>query len=118
MQGTGLLKNNIGIIYNERKKAALYGLCTYYAALALRTFREIQRRDYFWMNQTYLAMDTMHTGAFKEGKDMMGWFMAHTQQYGVYLELANNRQNESIRPIIKRYLPRFRADVQRIYSDN
>jgi hypothetical protein len=36
----------------------------------------------------------------------------------VYLELANNRQNEALRPIINEYLPRFKADLRRLYGDD
>ena len=118
MQETASFKANIDLIYNKKKKSAVYALCGYYASLALQLFRRRQARDSYWTNRTHLAMDTVFARPFKEGEDVMGWFMAHTQQYGVYLELANDRKYESLRPIIMRYLPRFKADLQRIYSDN
>jgi len=46
----------------------------------------------------------------------VGFFLAHTQQYGVYLELANNRQNEAIRPVINEMLPLFQKDLKKLYG--
>jgi len=118
MEGIADLKHNINVIYNVRKAAAVYALCTYYAAMALQYFRAQQATQQYWNNQTHLAMDTVFSRAFREGNEAMGWFMAHTQQYGVKLELGNDRRNEAIRPIIERYYSRFRSDLEKIYGDN
>ncbi len=118
MEGIADLKRNIDIIYNQKKAAAVYALCVYYASLALQLFRRQQASQRYWNNQTHLAMDTVFARGFREGNDAMGWFMAHTQQYGVYLELANDRKHEAIRPIIERYYARFRSDLEKIYGDN
>ncbi len=117
MEGIEQVKISIEEIY-ERKKSAVYALCTYYAALALQFFRGRQSRDFYWTNQTHIAMDTVFARGFREGNDAMGWFMAHTQQYGVKLELGNDRKYESIRPIVERYYERFHADLEKIYGDN
>ena len=118
MQETASFKASIDLIYNKRKKAAVYALCDYYAALALQLFRRNQAHNSYWTNRTNLAMDTVFARPFQDGEYIMGWFMAHTQQYGISLELGHDRKYESLRPIMMRYLPRFKADLQRIYSDN
>ncbi len=107
---------NIDKIY-RRRTAALYALCLYYSALALQYFKRHQAKDQYWTNQTGLARDTLFSGAYRDS-DAIGWYMAHMQQYGVHLELKNNRRNESIRPIMARYSGRFLEDVKRIYGSD
>jgi len=111
----GLVKANIKNIY-ERRKAAIYALSLYYAGLAINYFRQQQNNGAYWTNQTNQAKDLMFTDAFIEG-DIIGWFMSHGVEYGPYLELANNGQNEAIRPVIQRFAGRFLQDVKELYSD-
>lgn len=118
--GVNEVKKNILSIY-ERRRSALFALSLFYAGLAINYFRESQPsgfgvRGKFWTNQTNQARDRMFTDAFIED-NVVGWFMAHGVQYGTYLELANNRQNEAIRPIIQRFAGRFFRDVKKIYGD-
>ena len=109
------VNKNIEEIF-ARKKIAVYALCLNYAAQALARFRQRQSLNTFWENRTGLAKDTVFTGAYQEN-EIFVWYMAHTQQYGIYLELANNRQNEAIRPIINYYEPKFRRDLAKIFAD-
>lgn len=59
------------------------------------------------------------------GADILGgtesviirWFLAHGVRYGVYVELANDRRYEAIRPIIQRFAGRFIAEVKALYGD-
>lgn len=90
----------------KRKKAALYALALNYAAKALNYFRRQQASEVYWKNQTFQAMDEMTTGAIRE-KDVIGWFMAHGVEYGPRLELANNGQNEAIKPVIDHFKDDF-----------
>jgi hypothetical protein len=41
--------------------------------------------------------------------------MAHGVEYGPYLELANNAQNQSILPIMSKYAPLFIEAVKKLY---
>jgi hypothetical protein len=71
----------------------------------------------YWINQTNIAKDTVFSQAFKEeGGQVLGFFLAHAIQYGVYLELANDRQNEALRPIINEYMPQFKARLEKLYA--
>lgn len=114
--GTAKVNNNIEAAF-QRKRAAVYALCLHYSALALKYFRAEQERNRFWTNRTGLAKDTVFSGAFKEGQDIIGWFMAHTLQYGVHLELANDRKYEALNPVIKVFYPLFRDNLEKLYAD-
>lgn len=117
MDSIDTVKRNVNLIY-ERKRSAVYALCLYYSGVVLQHFRMRQEGNTYWENRTNLAKDTVFSGAFIEADDVMGFFLAHTVHYGVYLELANNRQNEALRPIINEYLPKFKADLKRLYGDD
>ncbi len=115
MDSIDTVKRNITSEF-ERRRKSVYGLCAYYAGLVLRHFRMTQAGNTYWENRTHLAMDTVFSHAFKEGDDVLGFLLAHTVQYGVYLELANNRQNEALRPIINMYAPQFKKALERLYT--
>jgi hypothetical protein len=114
-EGVQEVNRNIEQIY-KRRRAAAYALCVYYGALALQLFKQQQANSQYWTNRTGIARDTVFSGAYKTD-DEVGWYLAHMMQYGVYLELANDRQNESIRPILERYAGRFISDLKKIYGD-
>ena len=108
------VNHNIELAY-ERRRVQVYALCLLYAAKALQYFRVRQMGNTYWENRTNLAKDTVFSKAFKEA-NVLGFFLSHTQQYGIYLELANNRQNEAIRPVINALLPEFQADLKKLYG--
>jgi hypothetical protein len=47
-------------------------------------------------------------------KDTVGWFLAHATDYGVYLELANDRKHAALLPTTLRYYSRFMRDLKSI----
>jgi hypothetical protein len=108
------VKRNIADIYN-RRVAAIYALSLEYAAIALRYFRQVQSGGGFWQNRTSEALNRMFSNAFRDGNEI-GWFMSHGVSYGVYLELANDRKHEAIRPTIQRFASRFINAVKRLYE--
>jgi len=108
------VNHNIENMYAKRR-VAVYALCLNYAARVLRYFRQEQRQEWYWDNQTNIAMNTVFSKAFKED-DTLGFFLAHTQQYGIKLELGNDRRHEALRPIINKYLPKFQADLAKLYK--
>lgn len=99
----------------EKRKAAIYAISLNYAAIALTYFKTQQAGDGFWNNQTADAFRKVFTNAFIEG-DVIGWFIAHNVEYGIYLELANDRQNEALRPVIKRFAGRYFDSVAKLYK--
>ena len=102
----GKVKRNIFSAY-EKKRIKLYALSLDYAGRVINDFRQLQTdAEFFWENQTDEAMKTMFTKAYQD-KNEVGFFMSHMKIYGIYLELANDRQNEAIRPIILKWAPKF-----------
>ena len=103
----------------ERRKAAAIALCVYYAGLILAEFRKRQGdavgTGEFWDNRTTNAARLVFSDAIIED-DEIGFFIAHMIEYGVYLEIANDRQNEALRPLIEEFYPLFKKDLAEIYG--
>lgn len=93
------ITQNINAIHT-RKIIASIALCRYYSALALETFRRFQRFNSFWNNQTGAAYNQVFSSNIAEDREI-GFFIAHQVQYGIYLELANDRKHEALWPIIR-----------------
>lgn len=98
----------------EARKVKLFALSLSYAGKAINRFRAQQGGNVYWDNQTNEARKRMFSNAFIEG-ETVGWFLSHGVQYGVYLELANDRQNEAIKPIIDVFAPQFFRDVKELF---
>ena len=125
------LSRNLEAIF-ARKRAAVLALCLAYAGKILAEFRAQQMtgagggkwidryndqgKGRYWHNQTEVAAKTVFTDAYIDGEDL-GFFIAHMVDYGVYLELANDRRHEALRPIIEKAYPAFRRDLEAIYAD-
>lgn len=107
---------NLYEIY-DRKTAAIYALCEEYAARALADFRSNQDANYFWTNRTHTAAREMFAEAFREvGDQAVGWFLAHGAEYGVYLELANDRKYAAIWPTVLKFESLFRKDLSELWG--
>lgn len=114
MDDVTAVKNNIKRIYN-RKRVETIALCQEYASEALQIFQSTQTADVWWNNQTFTAMNTVFSGVISE-KDVTGWFLAHAVEYGIYLELANDRKHEALRPIVMKMFPEFEKALRKIWS--
>jgi hypothetical protein len=108
------LKKNIGGIYSRKKEAAI-ALCLMYAGIVLEEFRKYQASNGFWDNQTNTAYDTVFSDAIISD-EAIGFFLSHLVEYGVYLELANDRKHEALQPIILGYYNMFKKDIEEIYA--
>lgn len=114
-RGTSKVLKNIDNIY-ERKRMALYALSLSEAARALQDFRRVQASDGYWTNRTGAAMDLVFSDAYLE-EFAIGWFIAHGEEYGVYLELANDGDNEALRPTINKFAKEYFKSAKKIYKD-
>ena len=119
MLGIKEINKAINSVFN-RKRIATIALCRYYAGIALETFRTLQSAGQlvegeFWTNRTQLARDGVFGNTFTEA-NAVGFFLAHTVGYGVYLELANNRAHESLRPTLESLMPLFNRDLGELWS--
>ena len=109
------IKKNIGGEF-VRRLNALYMLCDYYQAKAVQMFREYQAENMFWTNRTSTAYSTVYGGVTKK-KEFVAWGLAHKVEYGVWLEMANDRKHESLRPILSVLEPEFMKDARDIFGD-
>ena len=116
MSESGDVGKNIEAIF-KRREIALFALCTEYATRALQNFRKEQEGDKYWNNLTFQTMDRMIAEAYTE-EDALGWFLAHTVEHGVYLELANDGKHAAIKPTIDALMPEFKADIKRIFGSD
>ena len=116
MKGIEAVKKKIGLSF-DRRKAAVFALCRFYAARVLIYFQEKQlgsKNGEWWDNQTFQAAHRVFADAFESG-NVVGWFIAHGVDYGVWLTVANDRAHDALTPIIKKFLPEFQADLKKIY---
>ena len=107
-------------IYN-RRRIDVYALSLEYAAIAINYFWSVQppkpdSQGMFWYNRTGQAAARMFTGA-EVTENIVSWFMAHSVQYGVYLELSNDRKHASINQVIRKFVGRFYSDLGKLYRD-
>lgn len=120
---------NIAAIFERRRSAAI-ALCIEYAGRILAEFRKRQPPDAastwiaqyngvgtgdYWNNQTTAAARSVFSDAIVED-DEIGFFIAHMVEYGVYLELANDRRHEALRPLIEEFYEPFRKDLSELYG--
>jgi len=106
--------NNITKLY-ELRKVKLYALAVDFAGRALNQFKYEQDGDKYWDNQLNNAKNTMFAKAFIDDNDI-GFFMSHHMIYGIYLELANDRQNEAIRPTMMHWAPLFIVEAKKLFQ--
>lgn len=99
----------------ERKKAALFAYAQLLSVEALTELQDRQKDNAFWNNETFQALQRLFSDAFMED-DAVGFFLAHGVEYGIYLELANDRQNEALRPMAEKYALKFKLFAQELYG--
>ncbi len=113
VRGVGSAIRRIEGIYERRRQAAL-AISRQYALKAIAYFQKQQENNRYWINETDQAMNRMFTKAFLD-LNSTGWFMAHGVDYGVYLELANNRKNQAIKPVIDTFKEAYLHDIQSLF---
>jgi hypothetical protein len=111
---TAAIKAKVKQTYDRRRSAAI-ALCLHYAGMALQRFRQKQASNKFWDNQTKVALDTVFSDAIVTD-GAVGFFLAHLVEYGVYLELANDRKNQALVPTVMAFYSRFHCDLEALYG--
>lgn len=114
------VNKRIAQIFSDRT-TEVFLLANTYSKACLDEFQSEQKTGAgvigkYWHNRTGLAADRMFAEPIEEGTSI-GWFMAHTMDYGVYLELCNNRDHEAIRPLVEKWGALFIAKVRELYGD-
>lgn len=108
------VKNNIVLIY-KRKVFASISLCKYYSAKSQEIFRKNQIGNEYWTNRTGTALNEVFGGVI-EAQGEAGFFLAHKVEYGIYLELANDRKHESLWPVVRDLDSEFQTQLRKIWE--
>ena len=100
--------------------AALEAINREYADIAINYFWREQKTGTnkpgrWWYNRTEQAAARMFTDTVRN-KNETGWRIVHGVDWGIYLTLANNRQNDALTPIINRFAGRYLNDVKRLFG--
>jgi hypothetical protein len=99
----------------DRKKAALYAESQRLADEALKELQDSQRDNAYWNNETKQALQRLFSDAFMDD-DAVGFFLAHGVEYGIYLELANDRKHEALRPMAEKYALKLKLFAEGLYA--
>lgn len=99
----------------DARRVKLVAFAQQRAGECLRYMQDLQRNDGVWDNQTYQALQGLFTGLIDE-LDAAGFFTAHTMDYGVFLELANDRKYELLRPSLERFATALILYAKELYS--
>jgi hypothetical protein len=104
--------------YPEKVRAEIFAVAEFWAAEVIKDVNRKQppqaaSRGKYWRNRTGAAASGMFVKTFNK-KEVIGFLLAHSVDYGVYLELANDRQNAIIIPQLKRVFTRFWRDVRAV----
>ena len=118
LEGLSEVQRNIEEAYRRRKTAVLF-LCNKYKLIAENTLKDSQGtakgKGQFWTNQTSNAIRNVKGFAIDKG-DSVSFGIAHRMEYGIYLELANNRKHAALEKTMNVVIPFFMADVKKVYE--
>lgn len=104
------LRSKIG-----KKVVALYQYALFLAEEAVQEMQTRQATNEFWNNETKQAWLTLFGDAFSE-PNVVGFFLAHHMEYGVFLELANDRQNAVLVPTIEKYALKMKLFAEELFG--
>jgi hypothetical protein len=111
--------NNIIDIFGRKENEGLY-ITEQYAKKAVTLFMGRQKGypnepGQYWVNRTTRAGRSVFADIIYE-PGIMGWYLAHTMPYGVYLELANNRKHAALEPIVRELAPAYLKEMRELYG--
>jgi hypothetical protein len=69
-----------------------------------------------WKDRTGDARDGLRGDVFYHPGVDMGITLAHTVEYGVYLETANNAKYAVLKPTVEHFMPDVKADLLREFG--
>lgn len=108
MAGSDTVNRNL-LEWTDRRKAAI-------RAFAERTASDMEayaKPNAPWQNRTGNARQGLFGYAFERDTQLI-LRIAHSVDYGVYLELAHQAKYAILEPTAKRFAPQFFEDVQRL----
>ena len=109
MSGSAQVIKNL-YAWANMKKAGLEGLAKTSAA-GMQTYA---RQNRPWKDQTGNARAGLNGGSFWQNPFCILIYLAHSMEYGPYLELANSSKNEILRPTVEKFAPEIHKNAKRI----
>lgn len=92
------------------QKAGLDGM----AKVAAANMQNWARENRPWNDDTGNARAGLNGGSFWANPYILLIYIAHSMEYGVYLELANDSKNEILRPTAEKFAPQIHENAKKI----
>lgn len=94
----------------EEKRAGCEGVARVTAANA----QNYARQNHPWINRTGHATAGLHGGSFWESPSILKAYVAHSMEYGIYLELAHDRHYMILEESISEQRDSFYNGIKKI----
>lgn len=111
MSGSGQVIANM-MKWAYEKKAGVEAVSAVTAANATNYAKQNKR----WKDITGNARAGLHGGHFWENTEVLKLFVAHSMEYGIYLELANDRKYAILEEAINKSKDVWYRSIQRIMN--
>jgi hypothetical protein len=107
-------------VNNVNFEAAVERKCERFSKMVLAHFaaqaEQYAKKNAPWDDRTGDARDGLEGNAFYRPGVDMGITLAHTVEYGVYLETANNAKNAILKPTLDHFLPDIKDSLMREFG--
>jgi hypothetical protein len=87
-----------------------------YAATKASVLESTMKEKRPWQDRTGQAKARLSTGVSQPNEDTIRITLAHGVEYGIWLELAHEKQNAIIAPTIRTEAPQIVTDLQGIMA--
>ena len=94
------------------KKIGCEAVCRVNAA-NMENYGKVNKR---WQDITGNARAGLHGGYFWENTEVLKTFIAHSADYGVYLELANDGKYAILQPTINKFKDTWFKSIERVMN--
>ena len=74
------------------------------------------KTNYGWEAQTGYAHGSLHGGYYWENTNILKTFIAHSADYGVFLELANDGKYAILQPTINKFKDTWFKSIERVMN--
>lgn len=109
MAGLGAVLSNLNK-WAEEKRAGCEGVARVTGANA----ENYAKTNHRWLNRTGHAQAGLNGGSYWEDPTVLKVYLAHSVEYGIYLELANDRHYAILEEAISEYKQQFYDGVKKV----
>jgi len=103
--------------WGEQRKAEGIMLAQDWARKLEAQMKEEQAQEKYWKNRTHNALNGLRGEVIvSKGGDEVIIALAHSVEYGPYLELANDGRHAILKPTLDAAIPEIYADYKRLWE--